>query len=87
MIPKELVRRGPEGSAMASTTIILGGGVGGLTAANELRQLSGPEHRVVLIERQQYYLFTPSLLWAMVGTRLVDRLPSGRTLHLDGARH
>lgn len=59
---------------MASTTIILGGGVGGLTVANELRQLSGPEHRVVLIERQQDYLFTPSLLWAMVGTRLVDRL-------------
>ena len=58
----------------ASTTIILGGGVGGLTVANELRQLSGPEHCVVLIERQQDYLFTPSLLWAMVGTRRVERL-------------
>ena len=59
---------------MITTTIILGGGVGGLTAANELRRLSGPEHRVVLIERQQDYLFTPSLLWAMVGVRRVERL-------------
>lgn len=59
---------------MTTTTIILGGGVGGLTAANELRRLSGPEHRVVLIERQQDYLFTPSLLWAMVGVRRVERL-------------
>ena len=30
--------------------VVLGGGVGGLTAANELRRLLGPEHRVVLIE-------------------------------------
>ena len=59
---------------MATTTIILGGGVGGLTAANELRRLSGPEHRVVLIERQPEFLFAPSLLWAMVGARRVDRL-------------
>ena len=59
---------------MATTTIILGGGVGGLTAANELRRLSGPEHRVVLIERQPDYLFAPSLLWAMVGVRRIERL-------------
>ncbi len=59
---------------MPTTTIILGGGVGGLTAANELRQLSSAEHRVVLIERQRDYLFTPSLLWAMVGTRRADRI-------------
>ena len=59
---------------MATTTIILGGGVGGLTAANELRRLSGPEHRVVLIERQAEFLFAPSLLWAMVGARRTDRL-------------
>jgi len=59
---------------MATTTIVLGGGVGGVTAANELRRQSGPEHRVVLIERQPEFLFTPSLLWAMVGARRIDRL-------------
>lgn len=59
---------------MTTTTIILGGGVGGLTAANELRRLSGPEHRVVLIERQPEFLFAPSLLWAMVGARRIGRL-------------
>lgn len=59
---------------MATTTIILGGGVGGLAAANELRRQSGREHRVVLIERRTDHLFAPSLLWAMVGARRVARL-------------
>jgi len=33
------------------TVVVLGGGVGGLTAANELRRLLSPQHRVVLIEQ------------------------------------
>ncbi|MHB8630987.1 MAG: NAD(P)/FAD-dependent oxidoreductase [Candidatus Limnocylindria bacterium] len=49
--------------------MVLGGGVGGLTAANELRKLLGPEHRVVLVERRSDYVFSPSLLWLMVGGR------------------
>lgn len=60
---------------MASKTIvILGGGVGGLTAANELRHRLGPAHRVVLVERQAAHLFAPSLLWLMVGARRRDQL-------------
>lgn len=31
-----------------STTLILGGGVGGLVTANELRKRLGKDHRVVL---------------------------------------
>lgn len=54
------------------TVVVLGGGVGGLTAANELRGLLGSEHRVVLVEREEDHLFTPSLLWLMVGDRRRD---------------
>lgn len=57
-----------------TTTVILGGGTGGLTAANELRQRLGPEHRVVLIERRATHLFAPSLLWLMVGERRREQL-------------
>jgi sulfide:quinone oxidoreductase len=57
-----------------STVLILGGGVGGLTAANELRRRLGPAHRVVLVERHDTHLFAPSLLWLMVGERRRDQL-------------
>jgi sulfide:quinone oxidoreductase len=49
------------------TVLILGGGVGGIVAARALRRRLGPEHRVALVDRQAQYVFTPSLLWAMVG--------------------
>src|SRR5579859_5455990 len=51
------------------TILILGGGVGGLTAANVLRQQLPPEDRVVLVDRTGQHLFAPSLLWLMVGMR------------------
>lgn len=51
------------------TVVVLGGGVGGLTAANELRALLPAGHRVLLVERERDHLFTPSLLWLMVGER------------------
>ena len=55
---------------MAGTvTLVLGGGVGGVTAANELRGLLGREHRVILVERRRDHLFAPSFLWLMVGDR------------------
>ena len=51
------------------TILILGGGVGGLVTANELRKRLGREHRVVLVDQRARYLYTPSLLWVMAGTR------------------
>jgi sulfide:quinone oxidoreductase len=51
------------------TVVILGGGIGGLTAANELRGLLAREHRVVLVERERDHVFAPSLLWLMAGDR------------------
>jgi sulfide:quinone oxidoreductase len=49
--------------------VILGGGIGGLVAANELRQLLPKNHRIILIERNKVHAFAPSYLWVMNGTR------------------
>jgi sulfide:quinone oxidoreductase len=48
--------------------------VGGLTAANALRQQLQPEHHVVLVDKTGQHLFAPSLLWLMVGARRREQL-------------
>lgn len=54
---------------MGKTIVILGGGVGGLVTANELRAKLPKEHRVVLVDRANAFVFSPSLLWLMTGHR------------------
>jgi sulfide:quinone oxidoreductase len=51
------------------TVLVLGGGVGGLVTANELRKQLQQPHRIVMIERSSTHLFYPSLLWLMIGQR------------------
>ncbi len=51
------------------TILILGGGVGGIVTANALRELLPAAHRILLVDRDAQYVFTPSLLWVMVGWR------------------
>ena len=58
----------------ARTVLVLGGGVGGLVAANELRRRLDPRDRVVLVEREARHLFQPSLLWLMVGRRRREQI-------------
>src|SRR3990172_5031152 len=58
----------------ARTVLVLGGGVGGLVTANELRRRLDPADRVVVIERERRHLFQPSLLWLMVGRRRRDQI-------------
>lgn len=62
------------------TVLVLGGGVGGLVAANRLRRWLPREDRVVLIDRESRHLFQPSLLWVMTGDREPARIqrPLGR---------
>lgn len=52
-----------------ATVVILGGGVGGLVAANRLRRRLDRTHRVVLVDRQPRHVFAPSFLWMMLGLR------------------
>lgn len=56
------------------TVVILGGGVGGLVAANELRRRLGKEHRVTLVDQDGRHIFWPSLLWLQVGLREPDSI-------------
>lgn len=56
------------------TVVVLGGGVGGLVTANELRKRLSSEHRVVLVDREGRHIFWPSLLWLQVGLREPDRI-------------
>jgi len=51
------------------TVVVLGGGVGGVVAANRLRRLLGREHRVVLVDRTVVHSFAPSFTWVMLGQR------------------
>ncbi len=51
------------------TVVILGGGVGGIMAANRLRERLGGDHRVMLVERNAEHAFAPSFLWLMTGDR------------------
>ncbi|MBI2321462.1 MAG: hypothetical protein HYU88_05075 [Chloroflexi bacterium] len=55
---------------MAGQTIaVLGGGWGGLTAANALRTLLPDEHRVVLVTKSPTFCVPFSNLWVMTGER------------------
>lgn len=56
------------------TVLILGGGIGGLVAANELRQILPAEHRIVLIEKNPQHAFAPSFLWLMTGDRQPEQI-------------
>lgn len=58
--------------------LVLGGGVGGLVAANELRRRLPAEARVTLLDRSERHLFQPSFLWIITGDRRPDRI--GRPL-------
>jgi sulfide:quinone oxidoreductase len=59
---------------MTQRILILGGGVGGLVAANLLRKALSKEHRVILVEREPAFVFAPSLLWLMTGGRTADQI-------------
>src|SRR4030042_20271 len=40
---------------IGKTVLVLGGGIGGLTAAQHLRRLLPPEHRVVVVEKKNFF--------------------------------
>lgn len=64
---------------MKGSVIVLGGGVGGVIAANLLRKRLSAEYKVTLIDREENHVFAPSLLWLMTGDR--DAAAISRPLH------
>ena len=56
------------------TILILGGGIGGVVAANRLRKRLGRQHRVVLVDREPSFTLAASFLWVMTGDRRPDQV-------------
>lgn len=54
--------------------VILGGGSGGIVAANELRRTLSPEHKIILVDKGDSHLFYPSLLWLIFGWRRAEEI-------------
>lgn len=56
------------------TIIILGGGTGGLVAANELKKKAGKNARVVLIDKNKTHIYAPAFLYLMLGKRRAEKI-------------
>jgi len=49
--------------------LVLGGGIGGLAAADRLRRLLPKEHHITVVDKSPDHVFSPSLPWVMTGKR------------------
>src|SRR3989338_3986083 len=54
--------------------LILGGGIGGLVAANKLRKKLGKKHKITLIDKNDKHVYAPSFLWVMEGKRNGEKI-------------
>jgi sulfide:quinone oxidoreductase len=59
---------------MAESTLILGGGIGGVATANALRKRLPRDHRVVVVDRDPTFKLAASFLWVMTGARTPERV-------------
>jgi sulfide:quinone oxidoreductase len=61
-----------------SSSLILGGGFGGLAAADELRKLLPRDHRIVVIDSSQDFSIGATNAWVMVGLKEPGQLIHSR---------
>ena len=54
--------------------VILGAGLGGLPAAFEFRQVLEKQHKVTVVNANDYFQFVPSNPWLAVGWRTRDTI-------------
>lgn len=54
------------------TTVVIGGNFAGLTAALELKRKGGKEHKVIVIDKSDKFLFMPSLIWVPFKRRNIE---------------
>ncbi len=59
---------------MADSILILGGGIGGVVAANALRKRLSRNHRIVVVDRERAFTLAASFLWVMTGDRRPDQV-------------
>ena len=60
-----------------SGIVVLGGGIGGLSAAFELKDVLGKRHRITLVSDQANFEFTPSNPWVAVKWRKPEAIRIG----------
>ena len=56
-------------SIKPTNILILGGGFGGLAAANELRQNLQADVKITIIDKKDYFMMGLVKLWILNGTR------------------
>ncbi|MGQ9469781.1 MAG: FAD-dependent oxidoreductase, partial [Nitrososphaerales archaeon] len=64
---------------LVKSILILGGGIGGVVAANALRKKLGKEHKIIIVDKKKEFNFPPSYLWVMMGWRRPEQI----TISLD----
>jgi sulfide:quinone oxidoreductase len=57
--------------------VVLGGGIGGLVTANEVRKRLGKNHKVIIIDKNSEHVSASSFLWVMVGLRKPEEIKKG----------
>lgn len=71
----------------ATTTLVLGGGFGGISAANSLRRLLPSEHGVVVIDKSSHFHVGAGKTWIMLGERTYEQISKPRAaLLVPGVR-
>lgn len=63
---------------MAKHILILGGGFGGLAAANTLSRSLGTDHKITLVDQQQLFFMGLTKLWIIDGRRQVGENAGNR---------
>ena len=59
---------------MSATTLILGGGFGGISAANWLRRLLGADHQIIVIDKTSEFHVGAGKTWIMLGERTYEQI-------------
>lgn len=67
----------------ATTTVILGGGFGGIAAANTLRKLLAVEHAIVVVDESPRFHVGAGKTWIMLGERTYEEISRPRRELLD----
>ena len=71
-------REGPHVLMPGRDVVVLGGGIGGIVAARELRRRAPRDTRITLVDREPAFTFSPSLLWLMSGGRNLQQISRSR---------
>ena len=71
----------------ATTTLILGGGFGGISAANTLRPLLPPEHEIAVVDQTSHFYVGAGKTWVALGERTYEQISRPRAeLLVPGVR-